>query len=279
MQGRRCRPRCAGSGRRADSVPASSRWSSSCTRWAYRWRRSPTCCGPRSAAGDAGPRSPRTARPATPRRPTRRCASRSVIRRSRKPGGASGPPPLAVGLGHPGDDGLHDAGSTMPPRLGADLLGVVRRRAGVVSLAAAHLADDPQRAGCSLIGAPVVGVERGVPQDEEHGREFGGQVLSEVARRVDSRRRSAIDAAATGRRRAVSPAAGPLPVFRSCGTCRSRRSRPARRTGHPPRRPGTVRIVLPELLAALQKVIQTGLVQSVEAAIRCPPVAHERPPT
>ena len=40
-------------------------------------------------------------------------------------------------------------------------------------------------------------------------------------------------------------------------------------------RPGTVRIVLPELLAALEHVVQTRLVQAVEAAIRRPSVAHE----
>ena len=35
------------------------------------------------------------------------------------------------------------------------------------------------------------------------------------------------------------------------------------------------RMVLPQLLAALEQVVQTGLVQSVVAAIRRPPVAHE----
>ena len=34
-------------------------------------------------------------------------------------------------------------------------------------------------------------------------------------------------------------------------------------------------MVLPQLLAALEQVVQTGLVQSVVAAIRRPPVAHE----
>ena len=39
--------------------------------------------------------------------------------------------------------------------------------------------------------------------------------------------------------------------------------------------PGIVGMILPEVLAALEQVIQTRLVQSVVAAIRRPPVAHE----
>ena len=64
--------------------------------------------------------------------------------------------------------GAHDAGQ--------DLLGV-----GAVAgaVAAAHLADDDGGPD-GLFGAPVGGVERGVPQEEEHGREFGGQVRREA---------------------------------------------------------------------------------------------------
>ena len=40
---------------------------------------------------------------------------------------------------------------------------------------------------------------------------------------------------------------------------------------------GLVRIVLPELLAALEQVVQTGLVQSVEAAIRSHPSLQSTP--
>ena len=48
-----------------------------------------------------------------------------------------------------------------------------------VAVAAAHLADyDGGPDG--LFGAPVGRVERGVPQEEEHGGEFGGQVGGEA---------------------------------------------------------------------------------------------------
>ena len=40
-------------------------------------------------------------------------------------------------------------------------------------------------------------------------------------------------------------------------------------------RPATVGMILPQLLAALEQVVETRLVQSVVAAIRRPPVAHE----
>ena len=72
--------------------------------------------------------------------------------------------------------GAHDAGE--------DLLGV-----GAVAgaVAAAHLADDHSGPD-GLFGAPVGGVERGVPQEEEHGREFGGQVPREALGVVERRR-------------------------------------------------------------------------------------------
>ena len=72
--------------------------------------------------------------------------------------------------------GAHDAGK--------DLLGV-----GAVAgaVAAAHLADD-HGGPDGLFGAPVGGVERGVPQEEEHGRELGGQVRREALGVVQRRR-------------------------------------------------------------------------------------------
>ena len=72
--------------------------------------------------------------------------------------------------------GAHDAGQ--------DLLGV-----GAVAgaVAAAHLADDDGGPD-GLFGAPVGGVERGVPQEEKHGREFGGQVRREALGVVERRR-------------------------------------------------------------------------------------------
>ena len=72
--------------------------------------------------------------------------------------------------------GAHDAGE--------DLLGV-----GAVAgaVAAAHLADD-HGGPDGLFGAPVGGVERGVPQEQEHGREFGGQVRRKALGVVERRR-------------------------------------------------------------------------------------------
>ena len=88
-------------------APASWRWSSSCTpRWAYRWQRSPTCCGPRPA-GDAGrPRSP--AAPHSPRAAPTYTALCEQVRNLVTPdetgsGGCHQPP---VGVRYPGDDGL-----------------------------------------------------------------------------------------------------------------------------------------------------------------------------
>ena len=72
--------------------------------------------------------------------------------------------------------GAHDAGE--------HLLGV-----GTVAgaVAAAHLADD-HGGPDGLFGAPVGGVERRVPQEEEHGRKFVGQVRREALGVVERRR-------------------------------------------------------------------------------------------
>ena len=40
----------------------------------------------------------------------------------------------------------------------------------------------------ACFGAPVGGVERGVPQEQEHGREFGGQVRRKALGVVERRR-------------------------------------------------------------------------------------------
>ena len=82
--------------------------------------------------------------------------------------------------------GAHDAGE--------HLLGV-----GTVAgaVAAAHLADD-HGGPDGLFGAPVGGVERGVPQEEEHGREFVGQVRREALGVVERRR--CVDSAERGGR-------------------------------------------------------------------------------
>ena len=55
------------------------------------------------------------------------------------------------------------------------------------AVAAAHLADD-HGGPDGLFGAPVGGVERRVPQEEEHGREFVGQVRREALGVVERRR-------------------------------------------------------------------------------------------
>ena len=72
--------------------------------------------------------------------------------------------------------GAHNAGQ--------DLLGV-----GAVAgaVAAAYLADD-HGGPDGLFGAPVGGVERRVPQEEEHGGELGGQVRREALGVVQRRR-------------------------------------------------------------------------------------------
>ena len=131
--------------------------------------------------------------------------------------------------------GAHDADE--------DLLGV-----GAVAgaVAAAHLADDHSGPD-GLFGAPVGGVERGVPQEEEHGREFGGQVPREALGVVE-------------RRRCVDQPTEPGGES-AAGRWLAQRSRVAavpQVEAGPQNRlhlagPGTVRIVLPELLAALRR--------------------------
>ena len=51
--------------------------------------------------------------------------------------------------------------------------------AGGVELGPEHLADD-HRGPDGLFGSPVGDVYRRVPQEEEHGREFGGQMVGEA---------------------------------------------------------------------------------------------------
>ena len=89
--------------------------------------------------------------------------------------------------------GAHDAGQ--------DLLGV-----GAVAgaVAAAHLADDDGGPD-GLFGAPVGGVERGVPQEEEHGREFGGQVRREALGHQLLRLAGGPEPYGVGRGRGASP--------------------------------------------------------------------------
>ena len=133
--------------------------------------------------------------------------------------------------------GAHDAGE--------DLLGV-----GAVAgaVAAAHLADDDGGPD-GLFGAPVGGVKRGVPQEEEHGREFVGQVRRE-ALGVFQRRRCVDQPTEAG----VESAAGcGHPVLAQL----SRVAAVAQVEAGPQDRlhlagPGTVRIIFPELLAPLE---------------------------
>ena len=56
------------------------------------------------------------------------------------------------------------------------------------AVAAAHLADD-HRGPDRLFGPPVGGVDRRVPQEEEHGREFVGQVPGKALGVFQRRRR------------------------------------------------------------------------------------------
>ena len=139
--------------------------------------------------------------------------------------------------------GAHDAGQ--------DLLGV-----GAVAgaVAAAHLADDDGGPD-GLFGAPVGGVERGVPQEEEHGREFGGQVRRETLGVVE-RRRCVDQPSEPG---GESAAGRCHPVLAQC----SRVAAVPQVEAGPQDRlhlasPGTVGMVLPQLLAALEQVVQTG---------------------
>ena len=117
------------------------------------------------------------------------------------------------------------------------------------------------------------GVERGVPQEEEHGQEFGDQVIGEThcvfqRRRCVDQPAEPGDESAAGRRHAV------LAQF-------SRVAAVAQVKGGPKGRlhlagPGTVGMVLLEFLAASEKVVQTRLVLGVVVtAVRRPPVAHE----
>ena len=103
-------------------------------------------------------------------------------------------------------------------------------------------------------------------------REFGGQVRREALGVVE-RRRCVDQPSEPG---GESAAGRCHPVLAQC----SRVAAVPQVEAGPQDRlhlagPGTVGMILPELLAALEQVVQTGLVQSVVAAIRRPPVAHE----
>ena len=110
------------------------------------------------------------------------------------------------------------------------------------------------RMACS--GAPVGGVERRVPQEEEHGREFVGQVRREALGVVE-RRRCVDQPSEAG----VESAAG-------CGhavlaQCSRVAAVPQVEAGPQDRLhlagPGIVGMILPEVLAALEQMIQTRL--------------------
>ena len=106
-----------------------------------------------------------------------------------------------------------------------------------VAVAAAHLADD-HGGPDGLFGAPVGGVERGVPQEEEHGREFVGQVRREALGVVERRRcvdqpsEAGVESAAgrlPSRARSVLPrCSGPAGRGRPAGPPAPRRPRDCR---------------------------------------------------
>ena len=95
------------------------------------------------------------------------------------------------------------------------------------AVAAAHLADD-HRGADGLFGPPVGGVYRGVAQEEEHGREFGGEMLGEALGVLQRRRRvdQPTRCRASSRPRSESRPCRVSSPFRQ----RSRRSRPVWRT-------------------------------------------------
>ena len=105
----------------------------------------------------------------------------------------------------------------------------------------------------------LVASSDGFPQEEEHGREFVGQVRGEPLR-VVQRRRCVDQPTEPG---GESAAGRCHPVLAQC----ARVAAVSQLEAGPQDRlhlaaPGTVGIIFPELLAPLEQVVETGLVQS-----------------
>ena len=129
-----------------------------------------------------------------------------------------------------------------------------------------------RRGGCGCRRTPCGRTERGVPQEQEHGREFGGQVRRKALGVVE-RRRGVDQPTEPGGESAAGRGHPVLAQFSRVAAVPQVEAGPQDRLHLA--RPATVGMILPQLLAALEQVVETRLVQSVVAAIRRPPVAHE----
>ena len=140
--------------------------------------------------------------------------------------------------------GAHDAGQHLL-RVGAV--------AGAV--AAADLADNDSRPD-GLFGGPVRGVDRQVPQEEEHGIEFSGQVPGEalgVFQRwgcLDQPTEPGAESAAERCQSVLAQLAGVTAVTHGKARLQDRLHLPG---------PETVGMIFLQFLAALDQVIQTRL--------------------
>ena len=160
--------------------------------------------------------------------------------------------------------GAHDAGE--------HLLGV-----GAVAgaVATADLTDNDGGTD-GLFGAPVGGVDRQVPQEEKHRSEFGGQVPGKALgvvqrwRCINEPTEPGHESAADRCQTVLAQLAGVAAVTHGKARLQDRLHLPG---------PQTVQMIFLQFLASSEQVIQTGLVQRFAvAAIRHPPVAHERTP-
>ena len=125
----------------------------------------------------------------------------------------------------------------------------------------------PRWAGWPARRAPVGGVDSGVPQEEEHGEEFGDQVIGQT-HRVLQRRRGVNqptepgDESAAGRRHTVLAQLSRVAAVVQVEAGLQGRLHPAG--------PSTVGMILPELPAPSEKMLGVA-----KAEVRHPSVAHE----
>ena len=142
------------------------------------------------------------------------------------------------------------------------------------AVATADLADNDGGTD-GLFGAPVGGIDRQVPQEEKHGREFGGQMPGK-ALGVVQRWRCVNEPTEPGHESAADrcqTVLAQLAVVAAVTHGKARLQDPLHLPG-----PETVGMIFLQFLASSEQVIQAGLVQRGSvAAIRHPPVAHEHP--
>ena len=128
------------------------------------------------------------------------------------------------------------------------------------------------RGADGLFGPPVGGVDRGVAQEEEHGRELVGEMLGEAPgvlqrrRRVDQPAEPGLEPAAEG----VEAVPGQFAVPAAVPPVEA-----GLENGLDLRTPGAVGVLLLQFPATLEQVIDATLVRTLVAPVHLPAVAHE----